>query len=217
LSSRGRFMFLHCVALDKAEVCEPWGKHGRAADSLFWFRVVLGFIGMVLMLPLLAVIAATILQMVLRGAVNFPGVMLAVGLCLVFFLLGIVFTLVQKFTYDFVVPIMFLRGGKCLAAWKEFRSLLAEHAGLFTLYILFQIVLAMVIGMIVMMALFATCCFCCLALLPYIGTVLLLPVLVFKQSYSLYFLRQFGPDYDVFPPTPAAPPTPGLPPQPDMP
>lgn len=35
LSSRGRFMFLHCVALNKAEVSVPWGKFGREADSLF--------------------------------------------------------------------------------------------------------------------------------------------------------------------------------------
>ena len=28
-------MFLHCVALDKAEVGEPWNKFGREANSLF--------------------------------------------------------------------------------------------------------------------------------------------------------------------------------------
>ena len=57
LSSRGNFMFLHCVALDKAEVGEPWNKFGREANSLFWFRLGLGLIGMVLMLPMLAAIA----------------------------------------------------------------------------------------------------------------------------------------------------------------
>jgi hypothetical protein len=50
--------------------------------------------------------------------------------------------------------------------------------------------------------------------IPYIGTVLLLPVLVFKRSYPLYFLRQFGPGYDVFPPAPSAPPVTGLQPPP---
>ena len=47
LSSRGRFMFLHCVALDKAEVGEPWNRFGSEANSLFWFRLVLGLISMV--------------------------------------------------------------------------------------------------------------------------------------------------------------------------
>jgi hypothetical protein len=40
----------------------------------------------------------------------------------------------------------------------------------------------------------------------------LLPVLIFKRAYPLYFLAQFGPEYDVFPPVPPAGPSPGLPP-----
>jgi len=43
---------------------------------------------------------------------------------------------------------------------------------------------------------------------------LLLPVLIFKRAYSLYYLAQFGPEYDVFPQpaaAPAAPPPPTAP------
>jgi hypothetical protein len=214
VSSRGKFMFLHCVALDKAEVGEPWNKFAREANSLFWFRLVLGLIGMILILPMLAGIAVIIVRMVLRGEPDAAGIMMAVGLALLFFAAAIIFALIHKFTTDFVVPILFLRGGKCLAAWREFGRLLADNAGMFTLYILFQIVLGMAIGIIVLVAFLLTCCFCCLALLPYIGTVLLLPVLVFKRSYPLYFLRQFGPGYDVFPPAPPAPPVTGLQPPP---
>ena len=44
-----------------------------------------------------------------------------------------------------------------------------------------------------------TCgCACCLAALPYLGTVLLLPVPTFKRAFSLFYLRQFGPDFDLF-------------------
>jgi hypothetical protein len=215
LSSRGRFMFLHCVALDKAEVAEPWNKFEREANSLFWFRLVMGLIGTVLMLPMLAGIALMIVRMVLRGEPDAGSIMIAAGLGLIFFLLAIVFALINKFTEDFVVPILFLRGGKCLAAWREFWGLLADNAGLFTLYILFQIVLGMAIGIIVFGAIIITCCIAgCLMAIPYLGTVLLLPVLVFKRSYPLYFLRQFGPGYDVFPPPPPAPLVTGLPPPP---
>ena len=215
LSSRGQFMFLHCVALDKAEVGEPWSKFEREANSLFWFRLVLGLIGMILILPMLAGIAVIIVRMVLRGEPDAAGIMMAVGLALLFFAAAIVFALIHKFTTDFVVPILFLRGGKCLAAWREFWGLLADNAGLFTLYILFQIVLGMAIGIIVLGAVLITCCCAgCVMAIPYIGTVLLLPVLVFKRSYPLYFLRQFGPGYDVFPPAPPAPPVTGLQPPP---
>jgi hypothetical protein len=217
LSSRGKFMFLHCVALDRAEVAVPWEKFGRAADSLFWFRLVLGLCAMILMLPMLVIIGVTIWGMVARGEPDVAGILLAAGLGLAFFGLAIVCALIQKFTMDFVVPIQFLRGGKCLAAWREFGRLLADHAGLFALYILFQIVLGIAIGIIVVGAVLITCCIAgCLMLIPYLGTVLLLPVLIFKRSYSLYFLRQFGPSFDAFSSAPPVAPVSGLQPAPTV-
>ena len=209
LSSRGKFMFLHCVALDRAEVEVPWRKFAGAANSVFRFRIGVGLTGMVVILPLLAFIAIIILRMVLRGEPDVAGVMSAIGLGLLLILVSLVFALVHKFLLDFVVPIMFLRGGNCLAAWREFYGLLAANAGKFTVYILFQIVLAMAIGAIVVMAILVTCCIAgCLMLLPFVGTVLLLPVLVFKRAYPLYYLAQYGPQFNVFP----APPLPPIPP-----
>jgi hypothetical protein len=35
-------------------------------------------------------------------------------------------------------------------------------------------------------------------MIPYLGTVLMLPILVFERSYSLYYLAQYGPEWDVF-------------------
>src|SRR6185503_13938102 len=54
LNSRGKFIFLHCVALNKAEVAAPWHKFAREGNSLFWFRLVIGLVGLVLTLPLVA-------------------------------------------------------------------------------------------------------------------------------------------------------------------
>jgi len=206
LNCRGKFMFLHCVALNKAEVVEPWNKFEREGNSLFWFRIVLGLIGAVLTLPFLVTIAVLILRMVLHGEPDMSGIVTAAGLALVFFLLAIVFAIIKKFTVDFVVPIMFLRGGKCWTAWKEFYGLLSAHPGQFALYILFQIVLSMAIGAIVLGAIIITCCIAgCLMALPYLGTVLLLPVLIFKRAYPLYYLAQYGPQYNAFPPPPVPP------------
>jgi hypothetical protein len=83
--------------------------------------------------------------------------------------------------------------------------------GTFILYFLFQIALVMAIGVIVVGAVIITCCIAgCLMALPYLGTILLLPVSMFKRCYSLYFLAQFGRKYDVF--APASTPPPGAPP-----
>ena len=34
--------------------------------------------------------------------------------------------------------------------------------------------------------------------IPYVGTVLLLPLGVFNRAYSLHYLAQYGPEFDVF-------------------
>ena len=211
LSSRGKFMFLHCVALDKAEVVEPWTKFAGAANSLFRFRIGMGLVGMVVMLPLVVFMVLVIVRMVLRGEPDVAGIMVAIGLVLVLVLVAIVLAIIQKFMVDFVVPIMYLRGESCLAAWREFGALLSANAGHFTLYLLFQIVLGWAIGLMVLLVILLTCCIAgCLMLLPFLGTVLLLPVLVFKRAYPLYYLAQYGPQYDVFPASPeiVASPTP---------
>jgi len=205
LNSRGKFMFLHCVARDKAEVAEPWGKFAAEANSLFRFRIGLSLLGMILTLPLVVFIVLTVVRMFLRGEADVAGVLTAIGLVLVLLAVAIVLGIVQKFLVDFVVPIQYLRGGSCLAAWGRLYALLTESPGQFVLYLLFQIVLGMAIGTLVLMVILVTCCCAgCLLILPFIGTVLLLPVLVFKRAYPLYYLTQYG--YDVFSIPSAAPP-----------
>jgi hypothetical protein len=205
LNSRGKFMFLYCVALNRAEVREPWNRFAGAAMSLFWFRLLLGFIGMVIMLAIITATVLSLLPMILHNAWSFVGFMPVIALVLTMIVVGIFFGLIRKLTLDFVVPIMFLRGRPCLNAWGEFWQLLAANFGEFVLYFLFQILIGLVIGVIVLFVVLVTCCIAgCLLAIPYIGTVLFLPVLVFKRAYSLYYLAQYGPTYNVFPP--AVPP-----------
>ncbi|MHC4363408.1 MAG: DUF7544 domain-containing protein, partial [Planctomycetota bacterium] len=89
----------------------------------------------------------------------------------------------------------------CVEAWHDFWTLLKSNKGSFALYILFQIVIALAIGAIVAAAGFLTCCcgFFLLAI-PYIGTVLMLPLLIFSRAYSVLYFRQFGAQFDVFGP-----------------
>jgi hypothetical protein len=201
LNSRGKFMFLHCVATNKAEVKVPWHKFRKQGNSLFLFRIVLGIIGFfVVGLPILGIIL--LIVMIATGAgptiASIGGIAI---LGLLIFVLSIVLFLVKKFTLDFVVPVMFLRTTNCVAGWREFKTILSKNKLRFALYLLFQIVIAIVIGVIVMVGFcigFCLCCASCLLMIPYIGTVLILPLLVFKRAYSLYYLQQFGPEFDVF-------------------
>jgi len=201
LNSRGRFMFLHCVATNKAEVKIPWSKFRRHGNSLFLFRIVLGLIGLfVVGLPIVGIIVLGIMLAAgaLAGVASIPGIII---LGLMLFVLGIVLFLIRKFTYDFVVPIMFLRTVSVVAGWREFMTILSANKLRFALYLLFQIVISIVTGAIIMIGFcvgICLCCASCLLMIPYIGTVILLPLLVFTRAYSLYYLQQFGPPFDVF-------------------
>lgn len=201
LNSRGRFMFLHCVATNKAEVRVPWTKFRKHGNSLFLFRIVLGLIGLAVVgVPVIAIIALVI--MLASGALvavaSIAGIII---LSVMLFAFGIGLFLVRKFTFDFVVPIMFLQTASCVAGWREFMTILSANKLRFALYLLFQIVIRIVIGAIIGIGFCIGLCFCCascLLVIPYIGTVILLPLFVFTRAYSLYYLQQFGPRSDAF-------------------
>ena len=164
---------------------------------------MVGLVGLVAALPLAAVMVITGWRMIERGEPIVSSILELVGLGLLFLLVGTVFWVVAKLTTDFVVPIMFRRGGGCLQGWGVLLGLLAGNLGRFILYFLFQIILGLAIAVLVLTAVLVTCCiFGCLAAIPYLGTVLLLPIFVFRRSYSAYYLAQYGAEYDVFRLTP---------------
>lgn len=199
LSSRGKFMFLHCVVQNKGEVSAPWKHYGPFGDSLFRFRVVLGLLSLAAILPLLGLAAFALFRLFMHSKPDVGLILLLVVSLLLFFLLAIVFWLVKKIIEDFLVPIMYARGILWREGWRETASLISANLGTFVLYFLFQIVLGLATGIIVLAVILCTCCIAgCLMLIPYIGTVLLLPVLVFYRAYSTFFLAQFGPEYDLF-------------------
>ncbi|MFC1738977.1 hypothetical protein ACFL1G_08020 [Planctomycetota bacterium] len=199
LSSRGRFMFLHCVAENKAEVKVPWDKFQQQGNSLFIFRLVVGIIAFICIAVLIGLmIFFIILISESKGSVIAPIVVGLIFVILLIIAVSIFTGLLMKFTKDFVVPIMFLGPARCIDGWRKFLRILSINKARFALYILFQIVIGMAIGGIVLAAVFLTCCTaCCFLAIPYIGTVLMLPVLIFKRAYSVCYLSQFGPEFDV--------------------
>jgi len=199
LSSRGQFMFLYCVAENKAEISEPWHRFRKLGDSLFFFRLGVGVMFFVIAAMLGGVIAflgATLDKGVGLRVPTIGGLISAVT---VLVLIIICWLVVMKFTRDFVVALMYVGSSGCVAGWRRFWKLLAANKGKFVLYILFQIVISLVVGAIIGMVVLMTCC-CAgvILIIPYIGTVAMLPILVFQRAYSLYYLKQFGREFDVF-------------------
>ena len=201
LKSRGQFMFLHGVAKNVSEVVNPWNRYARQANSLFVFKIILWLIssavGLILIIPLIFIIIAFAESdfKVLTAAGIVPAIFLAMG----FICFCILMTVINIFTKDFVVPIMYLQGCKVTEGWRRFWGLLCQHKGLFVLFLLILFAMSMAIGMIILFVMLITCCCAaCIFAIPYIGTVALLPILVWRRAYSALFLAQFGPEFDVF-------------------
>src|SRR5438067_7358144 len=96
---------------------------------------------------------------------------------------------------SFMAPVMYRQRCPAPDAARQVLRLIFANPAPFILFCLFGIVLILamlVIGCVV------TCVTCCIGALPYLGTVILLPVFVTLHSFSLLFLRQFGPEYDMW-------------------
>jgi hypothetical protein len=199
LSSRGEFMLLHCVGEHKSEVGVPWRIYAEHANSLFMFRIVVGLVTFVVAAPLV-LLGVWILGRMVSGESR----TLLTGLAFAVTLLSgigvaVVFALITKFTRDFVVPIMFLHTISCVVAWRRLLLLLTDNLANFVLYILFSILLAVAIGALILALVLVTCCCAgCLMAIPYVGTVLILPIHIFRRAYSAEYLAQYGPEYNVF-------------------
>ncbi len=204
LSCRGRFMFLHCVITNRAEVVEPWKQYRVQGNSLFLFKLAVGAICLVCTIPFVVVFILMLLPL-LQSHTPFDIMMILPMACLalVFVLMILNFELVRQLTDDFVVPTMMMRNCRCMEGWGLFWGLARRHIWPFSLYLLFVWVLGVAAGMLVLAGVVMTCCTAfCILIIPYIGTVALLPLLVFKRAYSLYYLAQYGPEWNIFQPQP---------------
>jgi hypothetical protein len=58
--------------------------------------------------------------------------------------------------------------------------------------------MAFLLGIAAAILMFIACCLtCCIAMLPYVSSVVFLPIFVFFRCYSLGFLEQFGEEWRI--------------------
>ena len=204
LSSRGKLVFLDNVVQGRAAISEPWRRLAAQGNSLFLWR--LGFL-------LVSVLVGGFIAAIVIGLAGGPwhlgfsggramlATVFAAGALVVF---GLAVAAVALILDSFIVPIMYATGLRTSEAWRQFLPWLERYAGPFLLYALFVLVLWIGVAAAVIAAGLFTCCvgFVLLAI-PYVGTVILLPVFVAYRTYSLEFLAQFHPGFGLLQPLPA--------------
>jgi len=204
LSSRGNFMFLDNVAQDKAEIAKPWKQYKTEGNSLFLWRLVFGLICFTLFIMFFIFFFTTGALIYRESLYRHVPVPFLVGMGLLFFFMLIIIGYISMFLKSFVVPIMYKNHIKTTRAWSRFLSLFGKHAFHFILFGIFVFFLTVMFVLLIIVAGLLTCCIgIILLIIPYIGTVVSLPVWYTLRAFSLEYLAQFGPEYDVFPPAEA--------------
>jgi len=184
LSSRGRFM---CDSLFR------W-RLGFSLACLVIFGLAAGLL-LLLFLPL---------GLLDHGkAVALPLAVLAGSLVLT---LVITVVYIEFFLDHFIVPIMYRHRVGTSEAWQRFRVIFSSNPGSLVAYGLFYLLVS-VLGTMVLLAggTLACCVGLLLLMLPYIGSVVGLPLPVILHFWDLEFLAQFGAEYSLLGPLPADP------------
>lgn len=206
LSSRGSFMFLDNAVRDRAEVKQPWREYRIQGNSLFVWRYVFGLVSFFVFLFLILAVVLGFLQQAemvpgfVSRAVKLPLISWAALVTLISLtgLLFLALLYIYLFLDDFVVPIMAGFGLQTNAAWGKFLELFRAHTGSFLLYGIFKAVLNIAVALMLIFVIILTCCIAgCLMVIPVVGSIFLLPVSLSFRLYSVFYLAQFGSDFDL--------------------
>lgn len=194
VAARGTFMALDNVVRDESAIAAPWREFRELGNSLWIFNLLFtlglgvvggALIGLVVMLDAVPLAPGQAPQL---GGMVFLGVSGT--------LIGLSYLVLALLLHSFVIPTMYIRNVYVLTAWRlAWTELVRGQIGTVLLFGLLKLVIA--IGAVVL-AIVAICATCCLAALPYLSTVALLPVLVFERVYTLLFIEQYGGPWLVF-------------------
>jgi hypothetical protein len=192
-------MFLDNVLHDRAQVVKPWQEYKNLGNSLFLWRLTYGFIVLVLFLAFFGYAFSAIYDMYVYEELV-ENILILVGMGLLLLVLILITSYISLFLSDFVVPIMYKQTIKSMPAWGVFMSLFSQHAGYFLLYGILIFVLSILVFIVVIMLGIFTCCIgFILLILPYINSVVTLPISYTYRAFSVQFLEQFGTEFSLFP------------------
>lgn len=200
---RGQFMLLDNVLHDRDEVIRPWKEFRKHGNSLFLPFLLLGG-GNIILIFAVVIGSVAFAQVPGLGSSVEGWVWVVLGLvCLLSFALVVLAAILLMLVREVGSVWMYRNGGTAWDAMKRIVALAAERPADVFLYIIARIVLGVVFWFALVIVGFATCCF---GFLPYLNSVVTLPVSVFRVVYNVELVAQFGAEFDVrVPETPAIP------------
>jgi hypothetical protein len=206
LKSRNEFIFLDNLLYNKAEIVAPWKEYRREGNSTMLWRI--GFwlvsmgIGLFILLISGVLCYSWIKQCIEAKDFLAPDPIAIVGIA-IFIIFNLVFSIILGIIAasfkEFVIPVMYQKRMKAMEAYGVVWQLMKSAPWAFVRYFLVMILLGIAVGILILLAGVLTCCIGFLVMaLPYIGAVVLLPVLIWQRLYGVEFLAQFGDEFNLY-------------------
>jgi len=194
LGSRGQFMFLDNLVGNRSEVVRPWRVFRQKGNRLAWvcgLVFTLGiFLGGSLLLAALIYCWPDFEAGRMRPlAAYLPLIIAAIAVLLFMFPIGVV----MFFYRELGVPIMYAGHLGAGAAARRIWTLATEYPLDFLVYLILRLAMGFVF---ILIGVVLGCLTCCLGFIPFVSTVLTLPLRVFRTSYTLDCLTQWVPELD---------------------
>jgi hypothetical protein len=200
LSSRGKFIFLDNVVQDRAAIVAPWYEYRKEGNSFFLWNFFWGVFFTATTMACL-VYSFRMLRALYQNSGDgrvliVPAILAGLALAAISAVNLFLFVLLR----DFVVPIMYRDRINAWSAVLKLLPLLFSQLLHFIGYGLFLFCISLVIVLAILIVGCVTCCigFIILAI-PYLNSIILLPISYALRAFSVEFLEQFGPEFRIFP------------------
>ncbi|NOZ60201.1 MAG: hypothetical protein GXO74_00820 [Calditrichaeota bacterium] len=197
LSSRGKFMFLDNVIRNRALVTQPWYEFRNEGNSLFVWRLIFGIVSALTIILWIAVLIFIVIGAHSENIFPNIGFIFLMALSVLLIIFAILY--IAMFLTDFIVPIMYKNRISATDAWREFLPVFSQHWFYFILYGILKFFLYIIVVVAIVLVGFFTCCLGFLLLIiPYVSSVVTLPISFTFRSFSVAFLEQFSPEFKLF-------------------
>lgn len=192
LRARGNVIVIDDLARERAALSKPWSELSSQANQLWALHVSFGFVVGTIVVVVIGLPLAIAVTRALDGtqaiAVGFAtGSLIVVGLFAAF-VIGVVVAVID----DLVAPLMVLRQTGMQEAAAELGDLVRVAPLAFVIYLVARVLISLVIAAVASVLSCSTCG--AASILPFAGTLLLLPLLLGVRAFTLEFLGQLSPE-----------------------
>ncbi|MFA6716893.1 MAG: hypothetical protein WC082_04400 [Victivallales bacterium] len=204
ISSRFKFIFINNLANDNTEIADAWTRFKEPGNSafrwLFAWGAAVSLISVTFFIIMTAIIYPLANEFSGTGNISISGLLVLMFVAAIYLFI-VSFMLIGLYLFnEFVLLIMFRRNMHARSALREFMKLLGAAPLTFLKFIILQILVSIACFIVVAVFIICTCCIAAKPLfVPYIGTVLLLPVFVFQRLQAMELMAAFGDEFSPYP------------------